>query len=71
VDLAVFRGTASGRLRPEGRARSFRWVTREEFEQLPRPAATVKAARLVGMLTRLATPGRSPPRSTSEGRARP
>ncbi|HEV2519832.1 MAG TPA: NUDIX domain-containing protein [Thermoplasmata archaeon] len=71
VDLAVFRGTPSGRLRPEGRARSFRWVTREEFELLPRPAATVKAARLVGMLTRLATPGRSPPRSTSEGRARP
>jgi A/G-specific adenine glycosylase len=47
VELDVFRGRAIGRLRTPGDPDAFRWVTPAEFERLPRPRATVRAARLI------------------------
>ncbi len=47
VDLDVFQGRAFGRLRASDDPGSFRWVTPAEFERLPRPRATVRAAHLI------------------------
>ena len=58
VELDVFRGRATGRLRPPGDGGSMRWVTPEEFERLARPTATVRAARLLGL---------TPPAGASRG----
>ncbi|MCI4357527.1 MAG: NUDIX domain-containing protein [Thermoplasmata archaeon] len=51
VSLDVFRGKAIGRFRAEEPTDSFRWVTPGEFELLPRPLATIRAARLIGRMT--------------------
>jgi A/G-specific adenine glycosylase len=81
VSLHLFRGTWDGVGRPAGDA-PLRWVTRAEFDRLPRPTATVRAMALVDRATggasrdsarrpgRTATssPGGSRPRA---GRARP
>jgi len=47
VTLHVFGGRLSPAARRRPGGRSFRWVTRAEFERLPRPMATQKAARLI------------------------
>ncbi|MCI4324937.1 MAG: NUDIX domain-containing protein [Thermoplasmata archaeon] len=46
VELHLFRGGIHGRPRTRGDA-PLRWVTRKEFERLPRPAATVRALALL------------------------
>jgi A/G-specific adenine glycosylase len=47
VVLHVFRATARGRVRTERPDAPLRWVSRQEFEHLPRPTATRKALRLL------------------------
>jgi A/G-specific adenine glycosylase len=68
VSLHIFRGEWNGVGRPVGDA-PLRWVTRAEFERLPRPAATVRAMALVEAPTGAASrdsgrrPGRRSPSS--------
>lgn len=47
VELHVFRGRATGRVRSERHDAPLRWVTPRAFDRLPRPMATIKALRLI------------------------
>jgi A/G-specific adenine glycosylase len=60
VDLHLFRGSVPGRPIATGDA-PLRWVTRTEFDRLPRPAATVRAMALLDRRE-----GSEPPRSGSQ-----
>jgi A/G-specific adenine glycosylase len=59
VSLHVFRGTWDGAGRPRGEA-PLRWVTRPQFDRLPRPAATLRAMALVDGATEAASRGSGP-----------
>ncbi|MGA7923376.1 MAG: NUDIX domain-containing protein [Thermoplasmata archaeon] len=49
VDLHLFQGSVARARGIRGHGKDFRWVTAAEFNRLPRPMATIRAAQRVGL----------------------